>query len=239
MTVFFDSRGVRAFAPLLCSALMACESTTEIRVRSPGLVGARARDATGAMIELPGDGKPGETSGTLGPPSGYVFGGHEQRLTFVRDASGELRYEAPDTVGAEQGTLVAADGAIVVPPSYMGADNAARYGSDAGMRFLVWYEEMHRGRPRRIPSFEIWASTPLSNVEKAQVHTVPIRAVGAVLASIGGALAIGSAASFLAGKDDGRILGAFLGGFALAFGAGGVAVLTVPETTTPIDFAER
>jgi hypothetical protein len=132
--------------------------------------------------------------------------------------------------------LVTKDGVVTVPPSYLGADDGARFGNELRLRYMVPYEYLHGRRTAATPSFEIWLHTPLSNVDYARVHTRPLRPLGVVLAIFGSVLGAASLSLLAAGNHDNRTAGAaVLGGLSVAFGGGGTLLLVLPETTSPLD----
>lgn len=224
-----------ALALTLLVTATGCAHTTLVTVKDPGLVAASVHDETGKVVDLPQDCRPCSVDATLPPPQYLLFGGEAQRLTLSRDASGALRFEAPDTPGNTWGTLVTDQGAVAVPPSYLGADDWWRAGKDLNLRYLVTTE--HGSYRRRIdPSFEIGMRTPLSNVAHAEVRTTPLRGCGIVFVALGAVLTVASFASLTLKDADARLAGAaVLGGFALTFTTAGTLLLALPETTHRLD----
>lgn len=212
-----------------------CQHTTLVSVKDPALVSASVRDAKGDVVELHPGCKPCSVDATLPPPLYLLFGGDAQRVTLSRDASGALRFGAPDTPGNTEGTLVTDQGAVAVPPSYLGADDWWRTGADLNLRYLVTTE--HGSYKRHIdPSFEIGMRTPLSNVAHAEIRTVPLRGFGVVFVAFGAVLTVASLASLTFKSADSRLAGAVaFGGFALTFTTAGVLLLALPETTHRLD----
>ncbi len=228
-----------ALAAVALTCATGCQHTTELTVRDAARVGVSVHDKSGELVDLPADGQPGEVTATLPHPTGFAFGGPVQRLTVTREVTGELHFDAPDTPGGEHGTLVTDRGVVVVPASYPGADDAARYGSDVRMRYLVWFEQPFHQRATRAPSFELWLHTPITNIVTAQVRTTPMRGFGVVLATLGGVFAVASLATLALSGSGARVGSAIVGGLAVACGVGGALVLALPETTRTLDLGER
>jgi hypothetical protein len=214
-----------------------CDVSAHVRVRDPRRVTVSVEDLEAGPVQLSGNDAHVEANvgaplwhpgrGSHGPPG-------PQRVVLRRELDGAVSVDAPDTWGHTHDIVVDAEGSVCARSPWLTGEALGWDGDDLRMRLAYTYAPRDSvGRMADRPfltSFEIWMTTPRSNVAEIDRRRTPERGLGWLLLGMGVPFAVGSVASLEQKDPDVRLAGGiWLGAPALYLLGAGAFLLLLPE----------